>query len=417
MPRRATSENVVRFTKSAVAALALAPGQSERVVWDQEVRGFGVRLRDSGNRSWVIRPPRTGGKSILHTIAAVDALDLASARRTAQERLAGAALGDDPNKARREARAQAAVTLGSLVGAYIADQEKRLRASTLGHLRNHLNVHWKPLHSRPLNGITRAEVAERHRVLAAENGPHSADRARAILSAFYGWAMREGKADANPVANTNRATAPTSRERVLADAELAAVWKAAGDDDFGRIVRLLIVTGQRRNEVAGMGWNELDLDAALWTIPASRMKNRRPHDVPLSATAVAILSGVPRRVGREFVFGIRGGPFSGFTKRKAALDKQVNGEAGAWTLHDLRRTAATGMATLGTTPHVVEAVLSHVSGFRAGVAGTYNRAAYLPEKRDALDRWAEHICSLAQLGCGNSPQNANANGRNANAAL
>jgi integrase len=237
-------------------------------------------------------------------------------------------------------------------------------------------------------------VAARHREIASENGPHAADRARVVLSAFFAWAIREGATDANPVVNTNTATVPTRRERVLKDAELAAVWKVCRDDDFGRIVKLLILTGQRLNEVAGMQWSELDRAGALWTIPAARMKNKRPHEVPLSKAAMEILAEAPERAGRDLVFGDGDGAFSGFSKAKASLDKRVGDAASDWRLHDLRRTAATGMASLGTLPHVIEAVLSHVSGFRASVAGTYNRAEYRPEKREALDRWATYVRSL-----------------------
>jgi len=304
MPRRAEAENVARFTRGMLATLALKPGQGERIVWDEEVRGFGIRLRDSGARTWVIRPPRKGKRSNLHTLApaapSAGAIDLASARKKANDMLAEIALGGDPIKAKREAEAQTTVTLGSLVETYIADKlAKGRRASTVYGVKNHLNLHWKPLHDRPLSGITRAEVAAQHRKIAAERGMHAADRARSILSTFFVWAIKEGlvEGDANPVQNTNTATVPTRRDRVLRDAELAAVWNGSRDDDFGRIVRLLILTGQRRNEVACMTWGEIDLGAALWTIPAERMKNRRAHEVPLSAAALDILAAIQHRDG------------------------------------------------------------------------------------------------------------------------
>lgn len=395
MPRRATAENVVKFTRGLIATLAPGGGQGERIVWDAEVRGFGIRLRASGSRTWVIRPPRAGGASKLHTLGSADTIDLATARRAAQEKLAEAALGGDPTKAKREARAQAALTFGSLVGGYIADKEsKGRRPSTIGNMRNHLNNHWGPLHSRPLNAITRAEIAVRHRELSSECGPHAADRARSILSTFFSWAMAEGMAESNPVANTNTATVPTRRERVLSDGELSAVWRACRDDDFGRIVRLLILTGQRRNEVAGMHWEEIDLPAALWTLPPERAKNHRPHEIPLSPLAVSILSPVAAREGREFVFGEGEGAFSGFSKAKAAMDKRIGDTAGKWGIHDLRRTVATRMADLGVLPHVIEAVLNHVSGHKAGVAGIYNRSSYRAEKKAALTLWAEHVAAL-----------------------
>ncbi len=214
------------------------------------------------------------------------------------------------------------------------------------------------------------------------------------MSSFYGWAIGEGITDINPVVGTNKATAETARDRVLGDAELALVWRHAGGGDYGAIVRLLILTGQRREEIGGMLWDELDLEAGLWSIGSARTKNRKAHDVPLSPAAVAILRAIPRRQGREYVFGAGAGAFQGWSNSKSALDARI-AQAGwkgkPWRLHDLRRTAATRMADLGTQPHVIEAVLNHISGHKAGVAGIYNRAAYAAEKREALDRWAQRV--------------------------
>jgi integrase len=183
---------------------------------------------------------------------------------------------------------------------------------------------------------------------------------------------------------------------VLSNVELGAVWRAAGPGDFGDIVRLLILTGQRRDEVGAMWWSELDLEAAVWTIPATRTKNSRAHTVPLSPAAVQILSARVRQVGREYVFGSRAGPFQGWSRAKAALDARVALTA-PWRLHDLRRSLATGLGDIGVLPHVVEALLNHLSGFRGGVAGTYNYAAYASEKRDALNRWADHVKQVCDV--------------------
>jgi integrase len=226
------------------------------------------------------------------------------------------------------------------------------------------------------------------------SGGSAADRARSILSTFFVWAIGEGLVEANPVLNTNKATTPTRRDRVLNDSELAAVWQASTNDDFGRIVRLLILTGQRRTEVAGIRWNEIDAQAAMWTIPATRMKNRRGHEVPLSRASLSVLEDAPVRAGRELVFGDGVGAFSGFSRAKAAMDRRIGDAVGDWSLHDLRRTVSTGMNSIGVMPHIVEEVLSHVSSHKGGVAGNYNWAAYRPEKRDALDRWALQVLRL-----------------------
>lgn len=390
MARRASTANVIKLTKAIIQSAALEPGQSERVLWDADVQGLGLRLRKSGNAVWIIRPPRMGGKSVVFTLGSAAALTLAEARTAARERLAKAMLGEDPHAARREARAQAAVTLGATAARYIASAEKRLRETTVYNLKNHLNVHWKPLHGYALNALTRADVAARLGEIETEHGPSAANRARVVLSGFYSWCISQGLADQNPVVGTRKAAPETARDRVLSDDELASVWQACGDDDFGRIVKLLMLSGQRRDEVAGMSWDELDPPGGLWTLPAARSKNRRIHDVPLSAPALAILAEVHPINGRGFVFGRGKGPYSGFSAAKRRLDARA-GITVPWVIHDLRRTTATGMANLGVLPHVVESVLNHVSGHKAGVAGVYNRASYAVEKRAALDLWAAHV--------------------------
>jgi integrase len=203
---------------------------------------------------------------------------------------------------------------------------------------------------------------------------------------MFNWAIREGfELPANPVAGSNRPTEPASRERVLSDAELAKVWRACADDDFGRIIRLLALTGQRREEVGGTEWTELG--DGVWTISPARTKNRRAHFLPLVPAAQALL---PPPNGRQWVFGIGARGFSGWSAAKRALDSRAQ-LTELFRIHDIRRSVATGMANLGTLPHVIETVLNHVSGHRAGVAGIYNRATYAKEMREALERWAGHV--------------------------
>jgi len=395
MARRASSANVLKLTKAGLTAITLEPGQAERTVWDIEVPGFGYRLRASGNATWIIRPPRKGGASRIFTLGTANVLTLTEAKAAARERLARATLGDDPHAARKQARKQAAVTVGAIVGRYIASAEKRLRPTTVYNMKNHLNVHWKTLHGQPLSGVKKADVAARRDEIAEQYGPHAANRARAVLSGFFSWAIGEGLVEANPVVGTNKATAETARARVLSDAELVSVWKACEDDDFGRILKLLILTGQRRDEVAEMVWSELDLAGGVWSLPGERTKNHRPHDVPLSATALAILADAPRWDGREFVFGRGSGPFSGFGHAKARLDKRAGIQV-PWRIHDLRRTFATGAARLGVTIEVVERAINHTSGTFGGIVGVYQRHDYAREKRDAMDRWAAHVKALVK---------------------
>jgi integrase len=186
---------------------------------------------------------------------------------------------------------------------------------------------------------------------------------------------------------------------VLSTEELARVWRTTDPaSDFGAIVRLLLLTGQRREEVAAMAWSELDLGRGRWILPAQRTKNRRPHEVPLSSQALAILAARPRRPGRDLVFGEGKGPFSGWSSAKKMLDSRIAATGGAlpaWRLHDLRRSVVTHMAEIGIAPHIIEAVVNHVSGHKGGVAGVYNRATYAAEKRAVLEAWAHHLEALS----------------------
>lgn len=387
----------MRLTVQSVARLTLPSGKSELIVFDDDLPGFGLRLRAGGKRVWIIQY-RVGPKQRRVTLGSVETIDLGKARKRAKDLLAEKQLGGDPQADKFEAKARAAVTLQSVAQRYL-----ELRAAPRLAPRSYLEVkrhHWAPLHRVSIHRIRRSDVAARLLDIAANNGPMAANRARATLSSLFTWAMREGIADTNPVIGTNRPAPERSRSRVLSDNELVVILMACREDDYGRIVHLLALTGQRREEVGGMRWDELDLDAGLWRIPPERTKNHRPHDVPLSGPALQILEKIIRR-NRPFVFGEGDGSFQGWSKAKSALDKRI-ADAGStlapWRLHDLRRTVATRMGDLGIEPHVVEAVLNHVSGTKAGVAGVYNRSLYAGEKRAALTLWADHVMSTFQGG-------------------
>jgi integrase len=219
----------------------------------------------------------------------------------------------------------------------------------------------------------------------------------------------EGIAESNPAIGTNKPSVGAPRERVLSDGEIAEIWAACRDDNPGRIVRLLLLTAARRNEVSNLVWDEVDIDAGTWTIPPARVKNGREHVLPLAGMALDLLKSIPRRVGRDFIFGEGEGGFSGWSKGKETIDARVmearqkahgkDAEAMPdWTLHDLRRSVATRMADLGIAPHIIETVLNHVSGHKAGVAGTYNRSTYAAEKAQALAIWSDHIRTIVEGG-------------------
>ena len=308
----------------------------------------------------------------------------------------------DPAAERAKGRAVTAevtATLKTLAARYLDSKHAVLRPATYNAAERYFRIHWAPLHNRPVAVITRAEIAIRLQEIAKAHGRVAAARARTNLLALLSWAMREGIVDSNvALATNNPGLGLPTRERVLDDSEVRAIWKAWGDDDFGAIVRLLLLTGQRRNEIADLRWSEVDFDAAEITFPPARTKNKRLHVVPLSGAALSIIKALPREAGRDLIFGAGDRGFTTWSHGKRAFDALV-GNLPRWTLHDLRRTAATGMADLDVDPHVIEAALNHASGSKRGVAGIYNRSSYERQKRTALDRWAEHVLAIAE-GCG-----------------
>ncbi|WP_246689459.1 site-specific integrase [Methylobacterium sp. WL19] len=386
----------MRLTNQSAAALQLPLGKDRLVVFDDDLPGFGLRISGGGSRQWVVQYRNALGQTKRESLGRVGLLSATDARKAAGERLARAKLGEDPHAERAKERARAAITFGHGIEPYLTAVTPNLRPASLSEAARYMRVVWKPLHRTPLHAIDRKQVAARLAEIARDAGPYAANRARAALSAHFAWLIGTGAADMNPVVGVPKPAPEERRARVLTEDEIKAVLGACRDDDFGRIVRLLLLTGQRRDEVAGMAWAEIDLVGAVWKLPAERVKNGLPHDVPLSGAALVLLTEAPRLEGRTLVFGQGEGGFQGFSRAKAAHDKR-SGVTG-WRLHDLRRTAATGMNELGVLPHVVEAVLNHISGHRAGVAGIYNRAIYATEKRTALDLWAAEVTEFEKTG-------------------
>jgi integrase len=239
----------VRLTKEAVTALTLPPGKDEHFEWDNALPSFGVRLRGKAKR-WVVQY-RINGRQRRESLGDVRKVMLEDARKIARQRFAQVELGVDPAAARAQASARA-LTLGTTITRYLDAKRDVLRPNTFKAAERYFAEHWKPLHNRPLDGIKRADVAARLQELVKAHGRTSAARARDNLSALFGWAMKEGLCEANPVIATNDPTdGMQARDRVLNDSEVRAIWNACQDDDFGRIVKLLLLTGCRREEVGG----------------------------------------------------------------------------------------------------------------------------------------------------------------------
>jgi integrase len=384
----------MRLTKDAVTALALPPGKADHIAWDDVLPGFGVRLRGK-SKSWVAQY-RIGAQQRRESLGDVRKVSLDDARKIARQRFAQVELGVDPAAERAQARAQA-LTLGVVIGRYLDAKRDVLRPNTFKAAERYFAEHWKPLHGRPLDAIKRADVAARLQELVKAHGRTSAARARDNLSALYGWSMREGLCESNPVMATNDPTQGLqARERVLSDDEIRVLWNACRDDDFGRIVQLLLLSGCRREEIGGLKWSEVNFDTGIMTIPGTRTKNRRTLELPLPGSAIEILGSVPRN--GEFVFGRREGTsYSGWSAGKLRLDSRIVMTTGKplapWTLHDLRRTMRTGLGRIGVAPHIAELAINHVRG---GVEAIYDRYRYQREIAAALARWADHVLALAE---------------------
>jgi integrase len=374
-------------------AARVASGKTDKVYFDEDLPGFGLRLRSGSKKKvWVCRYEYSG---IQRKLKIGDAARLTAdqARKKARQVMAEVILGGDPQAKKAEERVKARVTLRYVVHQYLQRQEKELRPKSLKEAQRYLLKSFRSLHPLPVHKITRRDVASVLTDLAMK-APTAAGRSRAHLSALFTWAIGEGLLEGdNPVVGTNNPGPAVSRDRVLSDSELAAVWTACADDDGGRTIKLLILTGQRREEVGGMAWAELDRHNGIWTLPASRTKNKREHTLTLPGAAWSIIENVPHRELNDHLFGKSSRGFGNWHKAKMLVDRRCQIKK-PWRLHDLRRTCATGMAELGIQPHIIEAVLNHTSGHKAGVAGVYNRSSYMREVKNALAIWADRVASI-----------------------
>ena len=385
----------MKLDTKTIARMTLPPGKTDHIEWDDTLSGFGHRVRDKAKPTYVVQY-RHAGRTRRVTIGDARKLSADQARKAAKQVLARVELGHDIQAERAEKRRKADHTFASLGEQYLEAAEATLRPSSFKVKRLYLLAgdYFRPLHSIAAADITRADVAVRLNAITKAHGSVTAACARRHLSAFFTWAMKEGLVPANPVINTNEPRDSVPRERVLEDSELAAIWHTADPrTDFGRIVRLLTLTACRRREIGEMRWSELSMDKRTLTLPGERTKNHHAHTVPLVDAALDIFRDKPRMLGRDVVFGLRGKGFCDWHRAKIAFDVRTGVQN--FDLHDLRRTAATGMADLGIQPHIIEEVLGHSrSGHKSGVAGIYNRAAYEVDKRIALEKWAAKVAEI-----------------------
>ena len=396
-------QTMVKIVEGYAAKMRVSAGKRDVQVFDDALPGFGIRKFDSGKAFFFVKYS-VGHQQRKLSLGPVVQGSLAEKRKLASEILSRARIGQDvaaEKQAATAAHAKRAATLGSVIPRYLKERQGELRKTTFADAKRYLERYWQPLHGHAIDAIQRSDVAVLIDDLATKHGKVAADRARTALSTLFSWAIDRNYLGLNPVQNFSRRSQGEARDRVLSEAELVAVWKGCRADDYGRIVRLLILTGQRKTEIGDLERAEINADKRQLELPAQRTNNRRPHVIPLSCEALVILQDMPQRDGLH-VFGQGVGGFSGWSKAKAKLDKRLSTQMAPWTVHDIRRSVVTHLNECGfAQPHVIESIVNHVSGGKGGVAGVYNKAVYLAERRKALDLWDQHVAALVEGRRGN----------------
>jgi integrase len=410
----------IRLTQLGVEKLA-APVSGRVVFWDKLLPGFGLRVTNAGAKSWVAKY-RVDGKAVFETIGTLGRVPkVDEARQAARDSMAKAERGKNPVAEKRTAKARSAVnTVAATVTSYLDHCDRNLKAKTAKEWRRIFEHDVLPRWGeRPIAGITKGDVLElvndkaarRERVRKGltDGATVQANRTLTRLRTFFGWAAANDLVQSDPTAGVRKPATEAPRDRVLTDNEIRALWEGTEQlgRPFGLVFRLMLLTAQRESEVAGMAWSELDLEARTWTIPGARAKNGKPHIVHLNGLAIEVLEQVHRIADQDLLFSGNGRTaVSGFSSAKSRLDAVMG--ASDWVLHDLRRTATTGLARLGIAPHVADKVLNHQAGTIRGVAATYNRFEYLDERKAALEAWGRFVESLVRPGPANVVQLATA---------
>jgi integrase len=388
------------LTDMGIKKLALP--DKRREVPDGKVSGLYLVVQPSGAKSWALRY-RIAGKPAKLTLGPYPPVDLSTARRRAQEALGVIAGGKDPAAAKRDSRAAAKCEreaedsrLDRIAASYVDRHVRRNVGKTWGkEIERLLRVEILPkLGDKHIGAIKKQHILGLLDDIVDRGAPVAANRTFAVLRQLFNWAIDRDLIEASPMPK-GAPSAETRRDRVLSDAEIQMVWRAFDSVGWpiGSIAKLLLLTGARRDEIAEGRWSEIDIESKTWTLAKERSKNGVAHEIPLSDAAVTILKGMPRIAGKAgFIFTTRGSAsVGGFSTAKLAIDSAIGEALPHWTFHDLRRTAASGMAGLGIAPHIVEAALNHKSGTIKGVAAVYNRYSYASEKRAALDAWARRL--------------------------
>lgn len=383
----------IKLTKSNIDALPTL--QTDVVYWDAGCPGFGVKVTPKGRKVFVVlyRTGGAGSRLRKYTIGPYGRVTLHQARVAAQKvfaaKLEGRDLaGEKRVSKRRIVTDQVADLLETFITQHVSQTRSAGEMSRL--LRREIG---KPWGTRSIHEINKRDVVELISAIEQRGAPIAANKTLKSIKTFLRWCVGRAVLDQSPAEGVPLPTKEIARDRVLTDQELAQVILAARNmvGPYGEIVEFLALTGQRREEVARMAWDELDLARTLWTLPKSRTKNAKEHIVHLSEQSIAVLKRVEKM--EPFVFSVLGTkPFQEFSKAKRKLDA-LSGVT-KWRLHDLRRSCVSGMARLGVAPHVADKILNHQAGTISGVAAVYQRHDFLAERKDALERWGAHLAKI-----------------------
>jgi integrase len=390
----------MKLTDRAVSRLKV-PASGKVDVWDQTLPAFGIQLRATGRRAWIIGVRRPGSATTSRLkIGDPATMSLADARERAQQLMRNPGALASPGRDAPGETTVASLSGNSPMAAVIAgfiQRDQRPKNRSWKDVEQALQHNLTAWHGRPLRSITKADVIAVLDQVVDRGAPIMANLLLAHIKRMFNWTIERGLIETSPADRLKPPSRKVERERVLTDPELRAVWHGCSllGWPFGPLVRLLLLTGQRESEVAGMGWADLDMSQALWALTSGQTKAARAHLVPLSEPAVQIVRELPR-LG-DLVFPARGNagrPVSGFSKAKLRLDRFCGVQD--WVFHDLRRTAATSMAQLEVPPHVVEKIINHRATGVAGPMGKiYQRYDYLKERRAALELWGQHVLRVA----------------------
>lgn len=381
-------------TLTARTIETIKPGKARQEIADRYLPGLYLVLQTSGAKSWAVRY-RSGGRPRKHTIGSYPALDLKAARAIGAKALRAAAEGRDPGREKIEARAAKVDSVESVAAQFIERHSNRnCRPGTAQQTQRLFRLYVVPRwRGRMIHEITRRDVLDLLDRVVDSGKPIQANRVFSALRKMFNFCVGRDIITVSPCAGIRPPSAERTRDRVLTESELRAVWHAA--DHIGwPLVKLLVLTGARRDEVAKIEWSEINLKTRTWNLPAARTKNNRAHEIPLSDPAIAVLNSLPR-IGEQFALTTTGdSPSSGYGKGKRRLDALLPPDMAPWRLHDIRRTVASGMARLGVALPTIEKVLNHSSGSFAGIVGVYQRHDFADEKRRALQAWGAFVTEL-----------------------